>query len=63
MVCYSVVYSLDAARCVILHLAAAQSLQRAAGGALGLWPAGGVVSAAVLSLSQVRIEARPHVTF
>ena len=51
--CYVVVYSLDATRCVILHLAAAQSLQRAAGGRLGVWTAGGCVSVIELALSQV----------
>lgn len=52
--CYAVVYSLDATRCVILHLAAAQSLQRAAGGTLGLWTAGGIVAVIEIAVSQVR---------
>lgn len=52
--CYDVVYSLDATRCVILHLAAAQSLQRAPGGKLGLWTAGGIVAVVEIAVSQVR---------
>jgi hypothetical protein len=47
------VYSLDATRCIILHLAAAQSLVHASGGALGLWAAGAIVAVAEACLSQV----------
>ena len=51
--CYAAVYSLDATRCIILHLAATQSLVHASGRALGLWTAGAVVVAAEACLSQV----------
>lgn len=52
-VCYAAVYSLDATRCIILHLAATQSLMHASGGALGLWTAGAAVAVAEACLSQV----------
>lgn len=62
-ICYAAVYSLDATRCVILHLAAAQSLQKASGGALGLWAAGGIIAVIEACLSQVgdrRTSSRRH---
>ncbi|GBF89647.1 hypothetical protein Rsub_02365 [Raphidocelis subcapitata] len=57
---YCVVYALDATRCVILHLAAAQSLRHALGGAAAapLPACGAAVLVAVLALSQVRSLSR-----
>jgi hypothetical protein len=57
-ICYAAVYSLDATRCIILHLAAAQSLVHASGGALGLWTAGAAVAVAEACLSQVPCSRR-----
>ncbi|KAI8464358.1 MAG: transmembrane amino acid transporter protein-domain-containing protein [Monoraphidium minutum] len=57
---YAIVYALDATRCVILHLAATQSLVHALGPAHAppLRACGAAVLAAVLGLSQVRSLAR-----
>ena len=56
---YWTVYSLDATRCIILHLAATQSLQHANGySATCLWCAG-TVALIALAVSQVGAQ-HPH---
>lgn len=53
--CYTIVYTLDATRCVILHLAATQSLEHALGDAAPpLWQCGLIVLAIAAAASQVR---------
>lgn len=53
---YWTVYSLDATRCIILHLAATQSLQHARGySATCLWCAG-MVALVALAASQVGLQ-------
>lgn len=54
---YVIIYSLDATRCVILHLAASQSLQHALGPASPpLWQCGLVV----LGLAGIIVQVRFH---
>jgi amino acid permease len=58
---YAFVYGLDATRCVILHLAASQALQHAAGvGAKALPRLGAVVALGAWALSQIR--SLPHMS-
>ncbi|GBF97031.1 amino acid transporter [Raphidocelis subcapitata] len=53
--CYVIVYTLDATRCVILHLAATQSLEHALGDAAPpLWQCGLIVLALAAAAAQVR---------
>lgn len=52
---YAIIYSLDATRCVILHLAATQSLQHALGdSAPAMWQCGLIVLAVAGLLTQIR---------
>lgn len=52
---YAIIYSLDATRCVILHLAATQSLQHALGDAAPpMWQCGLAVLALAGLATQVR---------
>ena len=53
---YAVIYTLDATRCIILHLAATQSLQHALGSPPGVpfWWLGGAVAVGAWALAQVR---------
>ncbi|GFR52080.1 hypothetical protein Agub_g14540 [Astrephomene gubernaculifera] len=55
---YATIYSLDATRCIILHLAATQSLSHALtpllGSALPLWQCSAIVAVVVLLLGQIR---------
>jgi vesicular inhibitory amino acid transporter len=52
---YAIIYSLDATRCVILHLAATQSLQHALGDAAPpMWQCGLVV----MLLAGVSVQVR-----
>lgn len=54
-VVYGIIYSLDATRCVILHLAATQSLQHALGAsAPPMWQCGLVVMVMAAVATQVR---------
>lgn len=53
--CYTIVYTLDATRCVILHLAATQSLEHALGDAAPpLWQCGLIVLGIAAVASQIR---------
>ena len=53
--CYAIVYTLDGTRCVILHLAATQSLQHALGAAAPpLWQCGLAVLVIAAAAAQVR---------
>lgn len=56
---YAIIYSLDATRCVILHLAATQSLQHALGdSAPPMWQCGLAVLIMAAAATQVRALAR-----
>ena len=57
---YWTVYSLDATRCIILHLAATQSLQHAAGYSTSCTLCAGIVAVIALAVSQVPRPALPH---
>ncbi|KIY96818.1 amino acid transporter [Monoraphidium neglectum] len=53
--CYAIVYTLDGTRCVILHLAATQSLEHALGDAAPpLWQCGLIVLVIAAVASQIR---------
>ncbi|KAI8471654.1 MAG: transmembrane amino acid transporter protein-domain-containing protein [Monoraphidium minutum] len=53
--CYTIVYTLDGTRCVILHLAATQSLEHALGSAAPpLWQCGLIVLVVAAIASQIR---------
>ena len=56
---YWTVYSLDATRCIILHLAATQSLQHAAGYSSSCTLCAGIVAVIALAVSQVPSPALP----
>lgn len=59
---YATIYSLDATRCIILHLAATQSLFHAlapsVGDAMPMWRCSAVVAVVVLLLGQIRRAAK-----